>query len=1694
MKRWIALLFMLVYSTLLAETPVAHFEGAPSGIAAGWVNVVSGAIIHSETDLVIPGVEPIALSRSPIYAPGQSFYDKYKESWNFDFRERIARREEKEVRAVIDGGRHVLYKRHDWLSVEKGYQESLVFRNEEQKTNIQLPYKAQEHAKGFTNQSGGRASAHTSIKNYSLHIDPHYNFALHCGSGEIKHYNSRMSGNRHFLTQILKPNGFRYDFGYDLDGQIQGVTLFTPSNREIVYYQMKDIDNKLRIDTDDGRWAQCEFIRERGKDDYICRLLKAVYRSDAPAVVYDYAPRYEQSGERYLSKIIYPEGRGVEFDYWRYTEKKKILGDEREFKEAGSFSVNKVRNLYQPSHPDGAMCVTHHFSYNLNKGGKGGWTDVTDCYKNKDVYRFNEDYRITEVEHWNASGQKEYVDAFTWDNDGQLLTSTTHDRSYEYVYDKRGNILEEKLHGDLTGHGKNECEKTTFSYSEDGKNLLTEERYCNGLIIKYGYKPGTDVVTEKKTFIDQAWVKTETFGYDNDHRLIESVEDDGFRKTIIRIKPLERPFGFPGEKRIYGATKKTGEQLLESYHYSYTARGEKTLEEKRDNQGNLVYRMTWEYDNHGNCIKEVNAVGDTICRTFDHNDNCIQEEGPRQDLVKKYQYDNMNRCTQETTSYQGKEVAKKQSGYDALSRCTWTTDEDGRKTVYITDRFGHPTTIFLPEVDKKQPTITQKFDPFGNVVCSIDPLGHKTEKRYTAKNKVSYIQHPDKSEERFYYTLDGQLKESIDQEDNHTFYVWDALGRLLSKQTPFGRETYTYTGLLLARSVDLAEVATDYRYDLFGRLIEKNVDARKECLAYDVHGLPCKKSFYEGTTLLSTEVTIRNALEQVIESYTEDPSGAIFQHKWFTYDGAGNCVEEREDSAITKKVYDGRNRVIELVNPLKQTYRVDYRLVGQEREKTVTDPLGNKVITLYNTHNQESVIRHLDTSGNELSKRCLFYDLSGQLIKEEKTAGSETQTIAYERDAMGRVTALTEPLGKVTISTYTPLGNLESKTKPDGMKLLYCYQKGRLISLTSSDGKINYHYTYAPRGELTHVEEGTTGHISKQSYSPHSDLLKEVLPTGQTILYTYDGLGRLTSYNLPDGGKVILTYNAINATSVSRQDASGNVLYTHAYTQFNHRGDVTEQKLIGDGGTIFCAFDIIGQLTKLVHPHRKEENIRYDDVGNLSAFTLNNTPHHFVYDSLYQLIEEDEHRYTFDAFRNRLSKDGTSYEVNTLNEIISDGSTKFAYDDNGNIICSGTLQFGYDPLNRLLFVKKGEIEVRFAYDPFNRRISRNGIPYYYCKEHEIGNGHSLRILGIGLGGDIGATIAIELDSQVFAPLHDHNGSITALLDSEGNLIESWSYTAFGEQQGKSLSPWTFSSKRFDPLTGHLSFGQRDYDPTIGRWTTPDPLGFEAGPNLYTYVDNQPLTKRDPLGLFALPSLGMWDSMLVEKNMANLSSDRFQGGMRAMGGFVEGSVGAGLFATPSFGAGQFVGGLMIVHGYDNFQSGLRQAYSGSYQEPATIPFLKGFGFSHETAHLAHEGFGIFSTVGGGMQLGLNRASTQMLLPNLGNEVLKDGAAYSSRQSYLLKTHLSQLEDYGVNGYRQLQNGRLRYYGETDLAKTNGEMIGRRLVREWDPKSGMKRTWHETMDKNGNVRIVRPETNDGNKIHYIFDTNGKFVGVK
>ena len=99
-----------------------------------------------------------------------------------------------------------------------------------------------------------------------------------------------------------------------------------------------------------------------------------------------------------------------------------------------------------------------------------------------------------------------------------------------------------------------------------------------------------------------------------------------------------------------------------------------------------------------------------------------------------------------------------------------------------------------------------------------------------------------------------------------------------------------------------------------------------------------------------------------------------------------------------------------------------------------------------------------------------------------------------------------------------------------------------------------------------------------------------------------------------------------------------------------------------------------------------------------------------------------------------------------------------------------------------------------------------------------------------------------------------------MLDAKtGQPAETYRYSAFGEEtifnaEGQSIAdsqvgnPWRFACKRVDPETGWIYFGQRYYDPEIGRWTTPDPAGFVDGPNLYAYLHHNPLMAFDAYGL------------------------------------------------------------------------------------------------------------------------------------------------------------------------------------------------------------------------------------------------------
>ena len=93
-----------------------------------------------------------------------------------------------------------------------------------------------------------------------------------------------------------------------------------------------------------------------------------------------------------------------------------------------------------------------------------------------------------------------------------------------------------------------------------------------------------------------------------------------------------------------------------------------------------------------------------------------------------------------------------------------------------------------------------------------------------------------------------------------------------------------------------------------------------------------------------------------------------------------------------------------------------------------------------------------------------------------------------------------------------------------------------------------------------------------------------------------------------------------------------------------------------------------------------------------------------------------------------------------------------------------------------------------------------------------------------------------------------------------------------------ISPWLFSSKRYDPESGFVYFGRRYYDPATARWITEDPLGREAGPNRYAFVHNNPLTNVDLYGLMGQGNFSYMESF-------GRSMNRFYNGMSMIGGFL-----------------------------------------------------------------------------------------------------------------------------------------------------------------------------------------------------------------
>ena len=106
---------------------------------------------------------------------------------------------------------------------------------------------------------------------------------------------------------------------------------------------------------------------------------------------------------------------------------------------------------------------------------------------------------------------------------------------------------------------------------------------------------------------------------------------------------------------------------------------------------------------------------------------------------------------------------------------------------------------------------------------------------------------------------------------------------------------------------------------------------------------------------------------------------------------------------------------------------------------------------------------------------------------------------------------------------------------------------------------------------------------------------------------------------------------------------------------------------------------------------------------------------------------------------------------------------------------------------------------------------------------------------------------------------DAMGSVTAILDEEGNVLERRSYDAFGEMtcmtpDGTPVAECPtgvdvgFQGQVRDEVAGLYQMGYRWYNPVLGRWLSRDPIGLVGGFNCFDFAHNKPTEWSDPLGL------------------------------------------------------------------------------------------------------------------------------------------------------------------------------------------------------------------------------------------------------
>lgn len=862
----------------------------------------------------------------------------------------------------------------------------------------------------------------------------------------------------------------------------------------------------------------------------------------------------------------------------------------------------------------------------------------------------------------------------------------------------------------------------------------------------------------------------------------------------------------------------------------------------------------------GSSDGRIIAIQDPAGRTtnFAYSGNLLTSVTDPAGNSWRYAYDENGRMIRKTDP--GNNTSE--NGYDAAGRNISSTDAKGTTKTIRYDSAGTSTVT-----EKDGSVWTHAYDPALNApTATTDPLGNTVLRSYDARGNLLSITDPNGNTTRYSYDTDNNPLSVTDPLGNTTSHTYDSRGRVLTITDPDGRTTsnsYDDRGNLL-RSVDPTGGTYLFAYDDAGNLTAVT-GPRGNRISYDYDAY----NNIAGITDMNGKATR------------------------FSHDISGNLLTVKDPAGkITTHAYDALNRLVAITDPLGSTRKFTYDNLGNRT--SVTDGNGNVTSYTYNFRNKPLTIRDALGSTTTLAYGGCGSCGSGGSDRLSSLIDANNNQTGYEYDQLGRLVRETDPLGNVTGYSYDARGNLTTRSDANGNTVTYAYDaNNRMLKKTYPDGS-EESFSYDARGNVLTAANRSITYIF--SYDANGRVLSATDSNNGALKYEYDLAGNRTAMVTPGGERIGYRFDAANRlTAIVSPQGSFAIAY-------DSLGRKTRLRYPNGVSTSY-RYDDSGRLTGLEHKNRHARSIdgfsyTLDNVGNRLSTTEGEAVTSYGYDAIYRLIsaqrnrhhnDRNDERYSYDPVGNRLSgpDQSTVYGYGTGNQLLKRDGISFSFDRNGNLVERShdndrhghrerAWKYSFDYENRLVKAENGAVSVSFVYDPFGRRIEkRTEITGHGEHGHNVDEGVTRYLYdGMNLiretregrrragrfettsylyGPNIDDPLAAMSDHRSWYYHADGLGSIVALSNTHGTVVQEYAYDSFGnmQQRGKSINqPFTYTGREWDRETGLYYYRARYYDPKIGRFISKDPISFAGGDvNLYGYVSNNPINLTDPNGLW-----------------------------------------------------------------------------------------------------------------------------------------------------------------------------------------------------------------------------------------------------